>query len=162
MVGELVKKPEHEPRAYSVMPFVWSIGTIIGPVIGGTFAAPADSFPAVFSPQGLFGRWPWLLPNLVCATFMLGSMTVGWFWLEETHPDLKTGADPTVLHDIAEQTPMIAGAGTTTDPGVDLRQESYGTFNEVYLAEDKQWHLNADGSTGKLSSPEQPSCKVFT
>jgi len=32
MVGELVKKPEHEPRAFAVMPFVWSIGTIIGPV----------------------------------------------------------------------------------------------------------------------------------
>lgn len=30
MVGELVTKPEHEPKAYSVMPFVWSIGTIIG------------------------------------------------------------------------------------------------------------------------------------
>ena len=30
MVGELVKKPEHEPKAYSIMPFVWSIGTIIG------------------------------------------------------------------------------------------------------------------------------------
>lgn len=49
MVGELVKRPEHErecpspahengpsltavARAYAVMPFVWSIGTIIGPV----------------------------------------------------------------------------------------------------------------------------------
>ncbi|KAI9044618.1 permease of the major facilitator superfamily [Aspergillus affinis] len=31
MVGELVKRPEHEPRAYAVMPFVWSIGTIMGP-----------------------------------------------------------------------------------------------------------------------------------
>ena len=30
MVGELVKRPEHEPKAYAVMPFVWSIGTIIG------------------------------------------------------------------------------------------------------------------------------------
>lgn len=30
MVGELVHKPEHEPRAYAVMPFVWSVGTIIG------------------------------------------------------------------------------------------------------------------------------------
>jgi hypothetical protein len=30
MVGELVRNPEHEPRAYAVMPFVWSIGTIIG------------------------------------------------------------------------------------------------------------------------------------
>jgi MFS family permease len=48
MVGELVKKPEHErespepnmktssltlaARAFAVMPFVWSIGTILGPV----------------------------------------------------------------------------------------------------------------------------------
>jgi hypothetical protein len=30
MVGELVQNPEHEPKAYAVMPFVWSIGTIIG------------------------------------------------------------------------------------------------------------------------------------
>lgn len=30
MVGELVRNPEHEPKAYAVMPFVWSIGTIIG------------------------------------------------------------------------------------------------------------------------------------
>jgi MFS family permease len=30
MVGEMVKNPEHEPKAYAVMPFVWSIGTIIG------------------------------------------------------------------------------------------------------------------------------------
>lgn len=26
MVGELVTRPEHEPRAYAVMPFIWSIG----------------------------------------------------------------------------------------------------------------------------------------
>lgn len=30
VVGELVKNPDHEPRAYAVMPFVWSIGAIIG------------------------------------------------------------------------------------------------------------------------------------
>lgn len=34
MVGELVTKPEHEPKAYSIMPFVWSIGTIFGPMLG--------------------------------------------------------------------------------------------------------------------------------
>ena len=38
MVAELVTKPEHEPRAYSVMPFVWSIGTIIGRECDPTFA----------------------------------------------------------------------------------------------------------------------------
>ena len=33
MVGELVTNPAHEPKAYSIMPFVWSIGTILGPAL---------------------------------------------------------------------------------------------------------------------------------
>ncbi|THC87563.1 hypothetical protein EYZ11_012990 [Aspergillus tanneri] len=67
MVGELVKRPEHEPRAYAVMPFVWSIGTIIGPAIGGLLAKPAEGFPSLFSHDGLFGKYPYLLPNVVCS-----------------------------------------------------------------------------------------------
>lgn len=163
MVGELVKKPEHEPKAYSVMPFVWSIGTIIGPAIGGTFADPSISFPAIFSREGIFGHFPWLLPNLICAALMLMSITCGYVWLEETHPDLVDGADPLKHHDVAEQTPMISAAGATADPGVDLRQESYGTFNEVDLHKSRpKWRLNADGSSRASSYSEKPRPAVFT
>jgi hypothetical protein len=35
------------------MPFVWSIGTVIGPAIGGTFSNPAINFPNAFSPDGV-------------------------------------------------------------------------------------------------------------
>jgi MFS family permease len=41
MVGEMVRNPEHEPKAYAVMPFVWSIGTIIGRKI----ITPLRSYP---------------------------------------------------------------------------------------------------------------------
>ena len=57
---------------------------------------------------------------------------------------------------------MITAAGANADPGVDLRQESYGTFNEVIIPEEKKWHLNADGSSRHPSLSEKPRSKAFT
>lgn len=162
MVGELVKKPEHEPKAYSVMPFVWSIGTIIGPAVGGTFAKPVKNFPSVFPPGCLFDAFPWLLPNLICAVCMLVSIVAGYFWLEETHPDRRPGADPMKFRDIAEQTPIITAAGANAAPGVDLRQESYGTFNEVDVQPNTKWQVNVHGSQRSFPLSEKPSSKCFS
>ncbi|EEY14849.1 conserved hypothetical protein [Verticillium alfalfae VaMs.102] len=92
MVGEMVKKPEHEPRAYSVMPFVWSIGTILGPFIGGTMANPHKSWPEAFPVGSLFYNFPYLLPNLVCAALLLVSIVLGWLLLQETHPDMQSAS----------------------------------------------------------------------
>ncbi|KAI6244719.1 Major facilitator superfamily multidrug transporter [Erysiphe necator] len=89
VVGELVTCPQHEPRAYSVMPFVWSLGTIIGPAIGGTFVDPSTSFPHFFSPHGIFARFPYLLSNLICACILMISIITGYIFLEETHPKMR-------------------------------------------------------------------------
>ncbi|KAL8827102.1 MAG: hypothetical protein Q9170_007148 [Blastenia crenularia] len=146
MVGELVKKPEHEPRAYAVMPFVWSIGTIIGPAIGGITARPAISMPEIFSPSGVFGKFPFLLPNLICSALLLISICLGYFFLIETHPDLQPWSTPEELEHTTAETPLIVTSGATADPGVDLRQDTYGTFNTVDIQEEKRWTVNADGS----------------
>lgn len=136
MVGELVTKPEHEPRAYSVMPFVWSIGTIIGPAIGGTFADPHTSFPNVFSEDGLFGRFPYLLPNLICAAMLLISILAGYFLLEETHPDMQPRISLPESTYVSEETPLVATADAIKTPAVDLRAETYGTFEG---SDDSAW-----------------------
>ena len=143
------------------MPFVWSIGTIIGPALGGTFAQPAVNFPNFFARGGLFDKFPWLLPNAIGAGLMLCSMAAGYFWLEETHPDFRPGADPTKRHEVAEHTPMIS-AGVNADPGVDLRQESYGTFNEVDVQPNSQWTVNADGTRQPPSLSEKPPVQRFS
>ncbi|PHH90068.1 hypothetical protein CDD83_4607 [Cordyceps sp. RAO-2017] len=128
MVGELVTKPEHEPRAFSVMPFVWSIGTIIGPCIGGTFADPHASWPGAFPRGGLFDRFPYLLPNLLCAALLLVSIVLGFLLLDETHPDMQ----PRVLLPpntyVSEETPLIETSDAIKRPAVDLRAETYGTM----------------------------------
>ncbi|KIW84168.1 hypothetical protein Z517_03417 [Fonsecaea pedrosoi CBS 271.37] len=86
-VAELVTKKEHQPRAYSIMPVVWSIGSIIGPSIGGTLAEPCETLG--FRRGGLFDKFPFLLPNLVCVAVLLCGITVGIFFLEETHTEKK-------------------------------------------------------------------------
>lgn len=162
MVGELVKKPEHEPRAYAVMPFVWSIGTIIGPAIGGSFADPSKTFPSVFSPNGIFATFPFLLPNLICAGLLLISILFGYFLLMETHPDLQPWSTQEELDNTNAETPLLATAGATANAdGVDLRSDSYGTFNTVEIDEEKQWVVNADGSSRPHPARREPT-KIVT
>ncbi|KAJ5286873.1 hypothetical protein N7478_002559 [Penicillium angulare] len=160
MVGELVKRPEHEPRAYAVMPFVWSIGTIIGPAIGGLLARPADSFPSLFPSDGLFGRFPYLLPNIVCSFLLLLSMIGSWLFLQETHPDMQPGNDHQFFEHTSVEQPLLATSGATANAAVDLRAESYGTFNQVSLSEDECWNVQADGSSPVWKETSKP--KAFT
>ncbi|KAL4996527.1 major facilitator superfamily domain-containing protein [Aspergillus recurvatus] len=155
MVGEIVKRPEHEPRAYAVMPFVWSIGTIIGPAVGGLLAKPAENYPSVFSRDGLFGRFPYLLPNVVCSILLLGSIMFAWAFLQETHPDMQPSNGEGELDHPSAEHPLLATAGATANPGVDLRAESYGTFNQVHVHDDEYWRVQENGS--KTESDSQGS-----
>ncbi|KNG83081.1 putative MFS transporter [Aspergillus nomiae NRRL 13137] len=155
MVGELVKRPEHEPRAYAVMPFVWSIGTIIGPAIGGLLAKPTEGFPSLFHHDGLFGRFPYLLPNLVCSVLLLLSIIFSWLFLQETHPDMQPWNVTENLDNRSAERPLLATAGATANAGADLRAESYGTFNQVHLYDDEDWMVRSDGSRPEKSPQRQ-------
>ncbi|KIW10539.1 hypothetical protein PV08_11503 [Exophiala spinifera] len=92
-VAELVTKKEHQPRAYSIMPLVWSIGSIIGPAMGGALAMPCESYPSLFPRGSLWDKYPFLLPNLVCVIILCIGMVFGTLFLEETHTKLKGQRD---------------------------------------------------------------------
>lgn len=57
--------------------------------MGGYLAKPADFYPAYFSQDGIFGRYPYLLPNLVAAVCIVLAIIQGIFFLEETNPAMK-------------------------------------------------------------------------
>lgn len=59
----------------------------------------------------------------------------------------------------AEQ-PLLATSGATANAGVDLRAESYGTFNQVHLHEDESWDVQADGASPAWKKPPKP--QAFT
>lgn len=93
MVAEIVTDKEHQPRAYSIMPFVWCLGSIIGPALGGALAQPADNYPSWFSQNSLFGQFPFLLPNVVCTSVLILGIVIGLLFLEETHAEKKYRRD---------------------------------------------------------------------
>lgn len=67
--------------------------SIVGPAIGGALAQPCDNYPSLFARGTLFDRFPFLLPNLVCATILAVGVTVGILFLEETHIEKKERRD---------------------------------------------------------------------
>ncbi|KAI0126651.1 major facilitator superfamily transporter [Xylariales sp. AK1849] len=84
MVAEMVPEKELQPRAFSVMPLVWSIGSIFGPAFGGFFANPADQFPSLFGNSVFFRAYPFALPNILGSIIFLISLATGILFLKET------------------------------------------------------------------------------
>ncbi|KAH7328204.1 major facilitator superfamily domain-containing protein [Stachybotrys elegans] len=92
-VAELVTVKEHQPRAYTIMPMVWSIGSIVGPIIGGALAQPCVSYPELFAKGTIWDRFPYLLPNLFSAAMAVFSVLTGLLFLDETHEGKKHRRD---------------------------------------------------------------------
>lgn len=92
-VAEIVKVKEHQLRAYSIMPFVWCLGSIIGPAMGGALSQPCVSYPWLFQRGTIWDRFPFLLPNVVCVVVLACGIIVGFLFLEETHPEKKLRRD---------------------------------------------------------------------
>ena len=77
--------------------------------MGGYLAQPAHYYPSVFSPDGLFGRYPYLLPNLVCVVAIVIAVVQGIFFLKETNPHFAESAKAKAMEevlDVDETTPL--------------------------------------------------------
>ncbi|KAK4044483.1 major facilitator superfamily domain-containing protein [Parachaetomium inaequale] len=84
MVAEMVPERSLQPKAFSLMPLVWSIGSVFGPAFGGFFARPAEQYPDIFGRIEYFKHYPFALPNLMaCCVFFVSFMT-GLLFLKET------------------------------------------------------------------------------
>lgn len=163
MVAEMViDTPQHEPKAYAVQPFVWILGSIIGSAMGGFLAQPAKFYPAYFAEDGLFGRYPYLLPNLVAVVVIVLAVIQGIIFLDETNPRFKKqrhqqasivdadGQDETsplirivsqpksISESIRQAAPFFGEEGlpTTTDQRFDIRRNSFGTMHSISVHPD--------------------------
>ncbi|KAG5658472.1 hypothetical protein KAF25_010653 [Fusarium avenaceum] len=92
-VAELVTVKEQQPRAYTIMPMVWCIGSIVGPMIGGALARPCISYPEIFARGTIWDRYPYLLPNLFSAATVFVGVIIGLLFLDETHSEKKNQRD---------------------------------------------------------------------
>lgn len=78
----MVPEKELQPRAFSIMPLVWSLGSIFGPSFGGFFAKPAENLSGLFGNSKLLIKYPFLLPNLVASFLFLIGISTGILFLK--------------------------------------------------------------------------------
>lgn len=81
-------------------------------------------------------------------------------FMQETHPDMQPGNTHRFFEHTSAEQPLLATSGATANAGVDLRAESYGTFNQVHLHEDEIWNVHSDGTSPAWKKP--PKQKAFT
>jgi MFS family permease len=92
-VAEMVPQKELQPRAFSALPLVWQVGSILGPILGGALASPATKFPGIFGNSAFFKAYPFALPNLVAGVLFTFGIAIGWLFLKESLADKKNGRD---------------------------------------------------------------------
>jgi len=80
----MVPYKELQPRAFSIMPMVYNIGSVIGPSLGGITANPYHRKPNEPSDGRLLSVFPFALPNLLAAAFFFVGITTGVLFLHET------------------------------------------------------------------------------
>jgi MFS family permease len=120
MISEIIKEKKYQSRAFLILPMTFNIGVIIGPILGmrfaldkseivadslagGVLADPVGSYPSLFGPGSVIGgkdgvywmrHWPYALPNIISACFLLFSALAVIFFLEETNDLCKDKPDP--------------------------------------------------------------------
>src|SRR5690242_10135234 len=156
-VAELCPWKELQPRAFSVMPLVYTIGAIFGPTLGGALSNPLRIDPRAPRGEGLLERFPYCLPNVVAAIFFAVGILVGWLFLQETleskksHQDLglRTGAKLTALvrkvlrlgrkgvsleperEPLLGQQKVVNGSSTAVDASVALKKPEKPRIRDV-------------------------------
>lgn len=159
-------------KAYATQPFVWTLGGIIGSAMGGFLAQPAQFYPSLFPADGIFGRYPYLLPNLVSVVVILLAILQGIFFLEETNPRKKREIVEHAVEDDAvdERTPlhqpprrgktapshqperprfMEESLPVPVEQNFDLRRTSFGTVHSIKLPTESITELQAETFTGR-------------
>jgi MFS family permease len=91
-----VTDASNRAKAYSLIALAGGMGRIIGPMIGGFLYSPATQYPALFSQDGVFAAYPYLLPNAVSAVAIFLGWLYSFFFLPETRkvvPGAEKGAN---------------------------------------------------------------------
>lgn len=99
MIGEIATERRHQATAFSIIPVLWNVGSIIGPLIGGSrfFTRTGGSVNEL----GSFSEWherflqkhPYALSNIVVSMFLLLSSIIAILFLEETQSKAKRRRD---------------------------------------------------------------------
>ncbi|KAG1749005.1 major facilitator superfamily domain-containing protein [Suillus paluster] len=88
VLGEITDST-NQAVAFPIYGLTWPLGSIIGPLIGGTFSHPASKYPEIFGYQFL-KDYPYFLPCFIASVIALVGVFLGFLFLDETLPSKRT------------------------------------------------------------------------
>ena len=117
-------------------------------------AQPCISYPALFERGTIFDKFPFLLPNLVCAIILACGVLVGVLFLQETHEELKSRRDYGL--EAGEWFVSWFRAKPSADAGFDKLGEAYLDESRSLLEDDQPpGYRTTEGSPRLPSSRNQ-------
>ncbi|PIL29842.1 MFS general substrate transporter [Ganoderma sinense ZZ0214-1] len=72
-------------RGFAYLPMIWSLGSTIGPIIGGVFSRPADHWRP-FQHGTFWTTYPYFLPCIITACLSVSAFVFALMGLKETLP----------------------------------------------------------------------------
>ncbi|MCJ1269927.1 hypothetical protein MMC22_009820 [Lobaria immixta] len=166
VVAEMIPEKELQPRAFSIMPLVFTMGSIFGPALGGALANPAANYPSIFGNSAFFKRYPYALPNIALSVIFMIGLTTGTLFLKESLESKKHNRDygrvlgrslvqafgraksKVMRHADSETTPLLknsrsslstGGCDDMTQSHPQTKRESPPTYRELFT---RQTSLN--------------------
>ncbi|KAH9808882.1 major facilitator superfamily domain-containing protein [Melampsora americana] len=80
----------NKARAFALLPMTAALGTIVGPVMGGYLAQPAEQYPNLFGNITFLKNYPYFLPCFVAGSTNALAVLLGFIFLEETLESKQT------------------------------------------------------------------------
>ncbi|KAJ7841404.1 major facilitator superfamily multidrug-resistance, DHA1 sub-family [Mycena olivaceomarginata] len=83
-----ISDPSNIADIFSIMPLVWSIATIMAPLIGGVLSNPATKWPSTLRKFDILREHPYLLPCVVSGSIALLAFGIAFAGLKESLPSI--------------------------------------------------------------------------
>jgi MFS family permease len=106
----------NQARAFAWLGVSGGIVRLVGPALGGFLAQPATKWPSVFSADGFFGQFQFVLSCALGFVVAIVALVLTWFFLEETLGVEPPPPPPTAPDD--ETTSAVDGDDEASVPGL--------------------------------------------
>ncbi|KAF9075116.1 major facilitator superfamily domain-containing protein [Rhodocollybia butyracea] len=75
--------------AITMIPIMWTVGSAVGPSLGGVLASPATRWPNIFGKFAFFHDYPYFLPCAAAGCLAFVAFFFGYLGLKESSPAFK-------------------------------------------------------------------------
>ncbi|KAJ3734473.1 major facilitator superfamily multidrug-resistance, DHA1 sub-family [Lentinula guzmanii] len=119
VMAEVGTDETNRADAFTLMPIVYTIGSTVGPTIGGILADPATRWPHIFEKLVFFKQYPWFLSCSAAGLLAFVAFLLSSWGLKETLPSIvkeKKIAESSPLINDLETSPLYGSFDNLSEP----------------------------------------------